>query len=427
MTASTPSILILSGVQGDPRRYRTFHLYEQACYAGLSCRLSHLTDPQLRQKVSLASIVILHRAAFDTQVAWIEKEIHRQGGILINDLDDLIFDPDAIQYIHSPDFADPVRRSLYLEDVRRFRQTLELCDHVTVSSNFLCEKVKQLGKPASIHRNAFSLEMQTLADVAQPLSQEKAGRKVIGYASGTPTHDQDFALIKPALLAVLQHNPTAALWLVGRLDPGKQWGDSLGQVKKMDFVAWRKLTEIQATFDINLAPLQVDNPFGHSKSEIKFIEAALLRVPTIASPSDSYQYAIQDGQNGFLKSSTQEWVACLEELLHDPVLRSAMGKRAYEHVMKHYHPALRAQQLVELLNTICSPTFSFLYDPIAADTSTVIKKLGVWSSAPLERTPTYIQRGMYTIKHRNIQTLVKQIWLFIRRSISPLFPFPNPH
>ena len=51
---------------------------------------------------------------------------------------------------------------------------------------------------------------------------------------------------------------------------------------------WRKLPEIQVQFDINLAPLEIDNPFGQSKSEIKYVEAALLRVPTIASPSDSY-------------------------------------------------------------------------------------------------------------------------------------------
>ncbi len=302
MANDAPSLLIVSGVQGDPRRYRTFHLYEQARLAGLNCQLSHITDPHLRHKVEQAAVVILHRAAFDAQVTWIERELHRNGRILINDLDDLIFDPAAVQHIHSPDFADPVRRSLYLEDVHRFRQTLDVCDHVIVSSDYLAERVKQLGKPASVHRNAFSLEMLAIARATQPSLPAKAGRQVIGYASGTPTHDQDFALIKPALHSILSRYPNVEAWLVGRLDPGRDWGTVHDRVKRVDFVPWRKLPGILVNFDVNLAPLQVDNPFGQSKSEIKYIEAALCCVPTIASPSDSYQYAIQDGQNGYLRA-----------------------------------------------------------------------------------------------------------------------------
>jgi hypothetical protein len=49
--------------------------------------------------------------------------------------------------------------------------------------------------------------------------------------------------------------------------------------------------------DINLAPLVMDNPFAQSKSEIKYMEAALVRAPTIASPTDAYRFAIRPGEN----------------------------------------------------------------------------------------------------------------------------------
>ena len=426
MPTAEPPLLILSGVQGDPRRYRTFHLYEQARLAGLNCHLSHVTDPRLREKAARASVIILHRAAFDSQVAWIEKEIHRNGGTLVNDLDDLVFDPAAVQYIHSPDFADLVRRSLYLEDVHRFRQTLDLCDHVIVSSDYLADRVRQLGKPASVHRNAFSFEMQALAGTAEPSSNRKSGKLVVGYASGTPTHDQDFASIKPALLHILQQNPKTELWLVGRLDPGKDWGAAQDRVKQIDFVPWRKLPEIQINFDINLAPLQTDNPFGQSKSEIKYVEAALLSVPTIASPSDSYQYAIQPDQTGYLPASTQEWQACLEELINHREQRSAVGRNACQDVRNRYHPSLRATQLVEILNCVGEGHDQFHYNPPVSQNLSENKPLEFWSSAAVEKTPTLLQRGIYTLKYRSINTLLKQIWIYIRRMISPLFPFPNP-
>ena len=41
---------------------------------------------------------------------------------------------------------------------------------------------------------------------------------------------------------------------------------------------WRELPWIIAQTDINLAPLEMDNPFCQAKSEIKFVEAALVGV-----------------------------------------------------------------------------------------------------------------------------------------------------
>jgi glycosyltransferase involved in cell wall biosynthesis len=423
MISEQPPLLILSGVQGDPRRYRTFHLFEQACLAGLSCELSHVTDPGLRKKVNQASLVILHRAAYDSQIDWIERVVHKKGGILVNDLDDLVFDPQAVNYIHSPDFADPIRRSLYQEDILRFRKTLEISDAAITSSEFLAGAVRQLGKPVYIHRNAFSLEMQFLAMKAYDSRKPDPGRVVIGYASGTPTHDFDFALVAPALKSCLSRHPTVELWLVGRLDPGSDWGNLKGQIKKISFIPWRNLPSIQVMFDINLAPLEFNNPFGQSKSENKVVETSLLRVPTIASPSDSYSMAISQGENGYLANGVQEWTDYLEALIEAPELRKNLGARAYQDILQRYHPEVRSVQLVDTLNLIAGHKFEFHNQNQNLDLSPEKSPTVYWSSAEQERFPTLFQRGLYTLRHRSIQTLIKQIWIFIRRLVSPIFPY----
>ena len=41
----------------------------------------------------------------------------------------------------------------------------------------------------------------------------------------------------------------------------------------------------KARFDINLAPLEVGNPFCEAKSQLKFFEAGLVNCTTIASPT----------------------------------------------------------------------------------------------------------------------------------------------
>lgn len=423
MVQDEPSLLIVSGAQGDSRRYRTFHLYEQACLAGLNCQLSHVTDPDLRKKVERSQVVILHRASFDAQISWLEQEVHHKGGVLIQDIDDLIFDPDAVRYIHSHDFSDPVRLSLYTEDIYRYQKTLDCCDYVITPCEYLANRIHELGKEVLIHRNAFSLEMLALSDKAYLSIKTNPDKIAIGYASGTPTHDQDFALIKPALRSVLDHHPNVELWLVGPLHPGRDWESMTPQTRKLKRVPWRKLPELQVRFDINLAPLEIDNPFGQSKSEIKYVEAALTRVPTIASPSEAFLFAIRQSDTGYLAHDLQEWEEYLEELVSDPELRDRIGENAHQDVLQRYHPAVRSCQLVDTLNSITQNKYGFQFNP--QDVNQIKKKQPqfYWSSVKIERSPNLLQRGLYTIRYRNMRTLIKQIWIFVRRSISPLYPF----
>lgn len=419
------SILILSGARGDTRRYRAFHLYEQARLLGLNCQLAHVADRSFTEKVEASRIVMIHRAPYDDQITSLEREIHRKNGRLIQDLDDLIFDPTAFKYIHSPDFADPIRASLFQEEMSFNRKTLEVCDMILTSTEYLAESVRQLGKPLRVHRNAFSFEMLAYSENAYASRKSRPDRIVIGYASGTATHNQDFALVKPELQAMLRRHPNVELWIVGPLDPGNDWGSLNNQVRRLKLVPWRKLPEIQVQFDINLAPLQIDNPFGQSKSEIKYVEAALLRIPTVASPSDAYKYAIRNADNGFLAGDPQEWQQILEELIEHSELRTSVGERAYQDVVLRYHPLVRAHELSGTLNSLLGDRFGSPAIDVPSNISQNSMAQPFWSCAELERFPNLIQRGIYTLRYRNFRTLLQQIWIYFRRMVSPLFPYKN--
>lgn len=426
MATEAPALLIVSGILGDQRRYRTFHLYEQARLVGVKCDLSHMADPELRNKVDRSMVVIVHRAPFDTQVAWIEKTVHGKGGLFILDLDDLVFEPEAVKYIRSLDITDPVCRSLYQDNIHRCRKTLDVCDAVITSNEFLASSVRQLGKRAYVHRNAFSLEMQSLAEKAYHTRIFDASRIVIGYTSGTPTHDQDFTVVTTALQLCLSRYTNVELWLVGRLDPGEDWGNLSSKIKKFNFLPWRTLPELQVRFDINLAPIEINNPFGKSRSENKYVEAALLRVPTVASPNESYSNAIRQGQTGYLANDGLDWEQHLEELLETVENRLNMGVNAHRDVLERYHPKVRAEQLITTLNDIGGHKVEFHFKRQKTKSSSTKLPASFWSSAESERFPTLFQRGMYTLKYRNFLTLLKQLWIFIRRSVTPIFPYRYP-
>ena len=415
-------IVILSGVQGDTRRYRSHHLYEQLRLAGADCTLSHITDSLLPELVAQAEGLVLHRMAWDRVAASLVDQVQRRGGRVILDVDDLVFDEDAFRWIDSPDFADPIRVHLYRENMRRNRTTLDHSDFVLTSTGYLSKRVLERGKPAWVHRNGFSLEMLSLSDQAAARPRSAGRRVVVGYASGTPTHDRDFALVRPALQQLLEKCAWVELWLIGRLEAGNDWGAAADRVRRISFVPWRELPALLAKLDINLAPLRLDNPFSQSKSEIKFMEAALVSVPTIASPTDAFSSAIRSGETGLLAESTQEWLDGLLWLSAETAEREKLGAAAREDVLRRYAPWVRAEQAVAALQAAGLDLSATL--PVTLSTgNNPLERKDLWMPADAEKHPTTVERGLYSLRTRGVATLVKEVWVYLRRLAAPIFPF----
>jgi glycosyltransferase involved in cell wall biosynthesis len=412
-------------VRGDTRRYRTIHPYEQLRLAGVDCALSHLTDPKLPGLIEQAGLVIFHRTPLDDFVGGLLARLRQRGALAVLDVDDLVFDPAAFEWIDSPDFKDPLRSAIYREEMQRQLQMLEASQAVLASTEFLAERARSYGKPAWVHRNAFSLEMLTIAKKVNSQRQIHAEKIVIGYASGTPTHDRDFALVRPALQQVLQRYPHTELWLVGPVAAGSDWDALQPRIKRFKLVPWRELPALQAQFDINLAPLVLENPFGCSKSEIKYVEAGLVQVPTVASPSESFRFSIRHAENGLLASSHQEWIDGISVLVEHPELRRTLAERAQIDIIERYHPRLRAAELLVTLNQVSQRLLSrrlwaaapqrFARPPAAQESPLTGPKL--------EQHPSYFDMGLYTLRRRGWRLLLKQVRVFFRRMVAPIFPY----
>jgi len=59
-------------------------------------------------------------------------------------------------------------------------------------------------------------------------------------------------------------------------------------------------------------------------------------VPTIMSPVGVNTEIIEHGKNGFLASTTDEWIACLSQLIESAELRESMGKASRQTVLEKY-------------------------------------------------------------------------------------------
>jgi glycosyltransferase involved in cell wall biosynthesis len=120
-------------------------------------------------------------------------------------------------------------------------------------------------------------------------------------------------------------------------------------------VDWRELARFHRRAWINLAPLERGNPFTAAKSALKYFEAGLFAVPTVASDVPAFASDIRDGANGFLCRTEEEWRAKILRLLADEPLRRAMGARARAHVLSLYTTAARSANLVAILREVLGP------------------------------------------------------------------------
>ncbi|MGC9396703.1 MAG: glycosyltransferase family 4 protein, partial [Anaerolineae bacterium] len=243
-------------------------------------------------------------------------------------------------------------------DLMRLEETFRRCDCVLTTTEFLAQEARSRGKPVYVARNApcaemFQLSEQAWAERQQQLNQEASEPPVVlAYFSGTGSHNRDFQTIADPLVWVLSTYPQTWLHIGGQLDLGPAFEPFWDRIRRTPYVTWRELPQIIAQTDINLAPLEPDNPFCRAKSEIKFVEAALVGVPTVASRVEAYEHAITHGQDGLLAITSDEWRDALRTLLDHPDQRRDLGDAARRAIYARYTPEQRAEELWGILDHI---------------------------------------------------------------------------
>ncbi|MCT7972013.1 glycosyltransferase family 4 protein [Laspinema olomoucense] len=107
--------------------------------------------------------------------------------------------------------------------------------------------------------------------------------------------------------------------------------------------------------DIGLAPFP-NTGWTPWRCHGKILQYMAIGIPTIASPIGIIPDYIQDGVNGFLASTDQEWVEKLSRLIENPNLRREMGLAGRKTVENRYSAAVWVPKLKEILRSAASTT-----------------------------------------------------------------------
>lgn len=91
---------------------------------------------------------------------------------------------------------------------------------------------------------------------------------------------------------------------------------------------------------------------------IVFLEAALMRKPSIGARGTGAESIIVDKQTGLLfeNGNVDSLVAAIQELVRDCALARELGNRAYRHVSEHFAPSRVMEQYEGLYASLSSPS-----------------------------------------------------------------------
>lgn len=332
-------ILFVTGGVGDSTRFRAFNVAEELGIHGLKCSISVQDNPLLPSYADKFKIFIFHRVLFTRNVERLIENIKKQGKEIIFEIDDLVFDPEYLAHMDYFQKMNFLEKKLYENGVGSEILKDTYVKACTTTTSYLADKLRKYKKKVFIVPNKLSNKDIEIADKILKKQRPKAenqGLVKIGYFSGTISHNKDFATITDALMVIMKKYQQIKLILAGPLEIENKLNKFKDRIVHLPFASRKKHFKNIAGVDINLAPLEIGNPFCEAKSELKFFEAGILKVPTVAAATQTFKEAIKDGVDGFLANTSEEWIEKLEKLINDKGLRLAMGKLARNKALQRY-------------------------------------------------------------------------------------------
>lgn len=326
---SREKVMYVSEYKSFSSRYRLLHMAEELLIKSVSPVIYEENYPKHVDWDSVAALCI-YRARYRGGIKNLVDQAKEHGVPVLYDIDDAIFD-----YAHM-DYIPEIDKNVY-GDFATYSSELLACmqqaDRIIVSTEHMKKAVERClpGKPVYVNRNVASMQMQGISREVYNRKQacRQDDRLLLGYFSGSNTHNGDFALIAPALRKIMEKYPQVWLKIGGCLELPDEYDMMSDRIMRMDMVAWEKLPAEIAETDINLMPLE-DTFFHRCKSENKWMEAAFVGVPTIASYNDEIAGVTCDGKDIVLCRNLQEWEEELDKLICSADYRKEIAEQAHE-------------------------------------------------------------------------------------------------
>ena len=276
-------------------------------------RLDSLRD------ASRFDLIFIYREVFPIGPGLIERLLTMRGRPpVVFDFDDAIF---------LPNVSDANRLIAALKAPSKVDTIIRRCDHVIAGNAFLAGYARRLNTAVTMIPTCVdTTRFVPSSDAWSANGSGPVRTPVVGWI-GSPTTAGYIRDLTPVLRRVREGHPFV-LRVSGASDPVQVPGVIV------DNAAWALDREVELfnTCDVGVYPL-TDDEWSKGKCGFKAIEFMACGVPVVAAAVGVNREIIDDGVNGLLASTEDEWVEKIGRLLSDRELRrrlAAAGRRTIE-------------------------------------------------------------------------------------------------
>jgi glycosyltransferase involved in cell wall biosynthesis len=310
--------------------YRRGHYLRKAVgFSALSLkRLDSLRD------VSRYDVIFIYREIFPIGPAFVERWLARRGRPpVVFDFDDAIFLPAVSE------------ANRFISALKQPSKTATIVRHsarVITGNEYLAAYARQYSAAVTVIPTSVDTRRYAPADAGAGDVRGRGGVPVVGWI-GSPTTAPYLRQLLPALQRV--HREHAFVLRVSGA------GDAVGAPGlEVDNQRWQLEREVELfnTCDVGVYPL-TDDEWSKGKCGFKAIEFMACGVPVVAAAVGVNREIIEDGVNGFLASTEDEWVDKLGRLLRDPALRARLAAAGRRTVEGRYSLRVNAPRMAEAL------------------------------------------------------------------------------
>jgi len=279
-------------------------------------------------------VIYLHLEAAPFGPPFFEYILYKLKKPIIYDIDDIVYLP------HASKANSFVRMLKYY---KKTPQIVKFSSQVIAVTNYLKRFAEQYGRKAICIPPTIDTNKYFLAD-------KPCGRKLcIGWTGSHST--SEYLLILANTLKKINQEHDVRIKVMG---DGNFKIDGLA-IEAKEWSADTEIKDIQE-IDIGLYPLP-KNEWIMGKGGLKALQYMGMGIPVVATRVGAVLDFIQDGVNGFLVDSEEEWIEKISRLIEDADLRRRVGLAARKTVEERFSVKANAPKMLGIIQGVYKDYF----------------------------------------------------------------------
>lgn len=276
-------------------------------------------------------IVFVQREAFMTGSTLFERGFKKAGAKLIFDFDDAIWHMDV---------SAGNRKLKWLKNPGKTASLIAMSDLVIAGNSYLAEYAR--------HHNPNVVVIPTVidTDLYVPVPEKDSEKIIIGW-TGSHTTIVHFIQALPVLHKLQKK--------YGKRIGFRVISDHVFSEPGLDVegIIWSSATEAKdlEAIHIGIMPMP-DNEWSRGKCGFKGLQYMGLGKPVVLTAVGVNTEIVQDGVNGFLAITDDEWLEKLSMLIEDAALRLRIGTAARKKVVEEYSLTAWKDNYLELYKNL---------------------------------------------------------------------------